>query len=436
MRSLILPHPSTSSPSTPIQLFYSEAIALIVQQTASNHVNVGTINALDAIQITTTDDADSAALIQQINNAINSSSQSVSIAGNPASAIIPTLNSATGDYGQVELAWTADSNYAYNIYRSAVSGGGYTLVGTAPSGSTSYSDPITTGSVWYYVIRGVTNGGRESDASGEHSGTLLIPDTPASLAASNAAPYRAALTWDAVTPAGGSLFSTVDYRIYRDGSFYTSTNTNSLNDDGLTAAHDYSVSAVINGIEGAQCASVNCVPTTLAAPVITVAPSAYANSLTVSWPAVTNATGYNIYRSISTGTEVIIAGNVSSPFVDNALPSNTAFYYTVTAIANGGESPQSSEKIATPDAATFSSVATSPDPILAADGGTVTLVGTGLDSSQHGQIGAFGSYYWCDYSVAGQVTITVPAGETPSTVELYYKVGGYAIDTGFSVVFG
>jgi fibronectin type 3 domain-containing protein len=437
MRSLILPL-KTDTPGYPVQLFYSEAIPLVVQQTASTNVNVGTVNALAAIPIGTTDDADAAALIQQINNAIESSTLNAKIVGNPTASSIPALNSATPDYGQITLAWTADSNYSYNIYRSSVSGSGYFLIGSAAGGSTSYVDSISIGTTWYYVIRGASAGGRESANSAEVNATLLIPATPTGLAAT-ANPYQSALAWTAVTPAGGSVFTQVYYSIYKDGGStpIATTTTNFYNDSGVTdgLAHTYTVSAVINGIEGSQCGSVSCTPTLLAAPVASVAQSAYANSLTVSWGAVTGATKYNLYRSNSSGTETLYKSGISAlSFVDDALSSGQTFFYTVTATVNGGESAQSTEVSATPAAVAFTSVSTNPSPIYAVAGGTVTLVGTGIDASQNGAIHAFGSLYVCDYSVAGQVTIPI-SGVTPATVELLYQVGGYDLDTGKSVVF-
>ena len=441
MRSLILPD-NTANPTKPIQLFYSEAIPLTVQYDAINTVNIGSLGTATPFAITVSDASDAATLIQQINNAIESSTVNACITGYPKAAGVPTLNSATPDYGQITLAWTADSNYSYNIYRSAVSGSGYILVGSATTGATSYVDSIATGTTWYYVITGASVGGRESAASAEVNATLLIPNTTANVTANPTNPYQADINWEQVTPAVGSVFANVAYNIYRDDVILVSGYTPSVPaapqyyDDGIDTTHTYTVSAVINGIEGLKFSpDASCTPTTLPAPAASVAPSSYANSLTVSWSAVTGATAYNLYRSNVTGTETLYqSGITATSFVDNALPSNQEFFYKVTATTNGGESPQSAEVSAMPAAVVFASVSTAPSPIYAVAGGTVTLVGAGIDASQNGSIHAFGSLYACDYSVAGQVTISI-SGVTPATVELLYQVGGYDLDTGKSVVF-
>ena len=55
-------------------------------------------------------------------------------------------------------------------------------------------------------------------------------------------------------------------------------------------------------------------------------------------------TGYRIYRSTSSGTEVflIAVANVTS-YRDNSTSKNVRYYYKVTAVNGVGESVQSSE---------------------------------------------------------------------------------------------
>ena len=434
MKSIILPNSSTNA--QPIQVFIDRLDSIYMAHDGLSVV-IGVDGTSSYVTVTTTDSIDAQAMIQQINNAINSSSNNVKITGSPGVGTPPNLTGATADYGQITLAWDADSNLLYNIYRSNTSGVGYTLIGTAPAGSTSYVDSIASGTTWYYVVRGVTNLGNESAISSEVNATLLVPDTPTSLASSNTLPYQASLTWDSVSPAGGSAFTDVAYYIYKDGNLINVVGSNSYNDDGITSIHGYQVSAVINGAEGLKCSSVNCTPSSLSAPVATANQSAYANSITVSWAAVTNATGYNIYRGTSSGAEAYYTSVATNSFVDDALPVNETFYYKVSATANSGESSQSAETHETPAAAVFTAVSTSPSPIFGNVGGSVTFAGTGFDPSQNGYMAAFGSIYYCQYNTPspGYITINVAPPVTPSTVEFYYQVGGYNQDTGKSVVF-
>jgi fibronectin type 3 domain-containing protein len=74
---------------------------------------------------------------------------------------------------QLNLTWTAntesDLNH-YNVYRSAVSGGPYTL--RASPTANSYSDTgLTAATTYYYVVSAVDNAGNEGAKSAQASGT-------------------------------------------------------------------------------------------------------------------------------------------------------------------------------------------------------------------------------------------------------------------------
>ncbi|WP_317259372.1 fibronectin type III domain-containing protein [Paenibacillus baimaensis] len=72
--------------------------------------------------------------------------------------------------------------------------------------------------------------------------------------------------------------------------------------------------------------------------------------VTLSWTAVTGATGYNIKRSTTAGGPyTTVATNVyGSPYTDTTVTNGTTYYYVVTAVNSGGESGNSNEASATP----------------------------------------------------------------------------------------
>lgn len=74
----------------------------------------------------------------------------------------------------------------------------------------------------------------------------------------------------------------------------------------------------------------------------------------LSWNPVEGASGYNIYRSTSSGTGYTkIGSNTTSSAItyeDKPLTNGTTYYYVVTAIVNGVESENSNEASATPTA--------------------------------------------------------------------------------------
>jgi fibronectin type 3 domain-containing protein len=74
--------------------------------------------------------------------------------------------------------------------------------------------------------------------------------------------------------------------------------------------------------------------------------------ITLTWPAVTGATGYNIKRSTTTGGPyTAVASNVTgSPYTDTAVTNGTTYYYVITAVNATGESANSAQVSATPQA--------------------------------------------------------------------------------------
>ena len=93
----------------------------------------------------------------------------------------PTELTATANYGQVILTWTASPGATnYTIKRSPSPGGPYTIIATNIT-STSYTDTnVINGMTYYYVVL-ASNAGGESAISSQVSATPPIPPPPASI---------------------------------------------------------------------------------------------------------------------------------------------------------------------------------------------------------------------------------------------------------------
>ena len=76
--------------------------------------------------------------------------------------------------------------------------------------------------------------------------------------------------------------------------------------------------------------------------------AASSSSVTVSWSSVSGATGYYVYRSLSSsGTYSQVGTSTTTSYTNTGLLANTMYYYRVTAYNNNGESAQSSTVSAT-----------------------------------------------------------------------------------------
>ncbi len=87
----------------------------------------------------------------------------------------PTNLVATAGNAVVGLSWTgAISATNYNVYRSELSGGGYTLLGN--TSALTYTDStVTNGRHYYYVVKALDSAGNESAASNEANGNPAFP---------------------------------------------------------------------------------------------------------------------------------------------------------------------------------------------------------------------------------------------------------------------
>jgi mono/diheme cytochrome c family protein len=116
------------------------------------------------------------------------------------------------------------------------------------------------------------------------------------------------------------------------------------------------VRAINNGRRGPASAEVSAT-TSGTTPVATIpaAPSGVTatggtKQATISWPAVTGATSYNLYSSTTTGvttTNGTKVSGVTSPSVQAGLADSTTFFYILTAVNSAGESAASVQVAAT-----------------------------------------------------------------------------------------
>lgn len=100
-----------------------------------------------------------------IADSVSSSPQTLALSGTGIAAT-----------SSVALTWTENSSgvVGYNVYRSTISGGSYSLLNSSPVTSSSYTDnTVVTGSTYYYVATAVNSSGEQSSYSNQ--ATAVIP---------------------------------------------------------------------------------------------------------------------------------------------------------------------------------------------------------------------------------------------------------------------
>jgi fibronectin type 3 domain-containing protein len=79
----------------------------------------------------------------------------------------PTNLTATGAKRKISLNWTQSSTPGIvqnKIYRSTTSNGTYALLATIAA-ATSYSDSVSTGTTYYYVVTAVSSSGESATSN-------------------------------------------------------------------------------------------------------------------------------------------------------------------------------------------------------------------------------------------------------------------------------
>ena len=180
------------------------------------------------------------------------------------------------------------------------------------------------------------------------------PPAPTGLVATAASSSQINLTWNASTNATSynvkrSTTSSGPYTTIATG--VTSTN---YNNTGLTAAttYYYVVSAVNSGGESANSAQASAT-TQASAPAVPTGLTATAGNAQValSWSASSGATSYNVKRSTTSGgSYTTIASVTTTSYSNTGLSNGMTYYYVVSAVNSGGESANSSQVSATPQA--------------------------------------------------------------------------------------
>jgi fibronectin type 3 domain-containing protein len=246
----------------------------------------------------------------------------------------------------VSLAWnTVSEASGYNVYRSDSENGIYNQINIGAVTGTGFTDTgLSQDAAYWYKVSAIIDG-----AEGLLSGQIpaSTSSVPGNMRVTVETAKSVSLAWNVVFEASG-------YNVYRSDSengIYNQINTGTVTgaeftDTGLSqdVTYWYKVSAIIDGAEGLLSGQIPASTSSVPGNVRVTAETA--NSVSLAWNVVSEASGYNVYRSdsengtynrINTGTVTFTA------FTDtNVSTAYATYFYKVSAVINGIEGIQSS----------------------------------------------------------------------------------------------
>ena len=260
---------------------------------------------------------------------------------------------ASAGNAQVGLSWAASSGaMSYNVKRATVSGGPYSTI-TNVTGTSFTNTGLTNGTTYYYVVSAVNASGESansSQASATPAAPPPAPPAPGGLAAT-AGNAQVALTWNA---SSGATSYNVKRATVNGGPYTTVTSVTgtSFTNTGLTngTTYYYVVSASNAGGESGNSSQASATPQLPVPPTPTGLAATGGNTqVALTWNASSGATSYNVKRATTSGGPYSTITNVTgTSFTNTGLSNGTTYYYVVSAVNAGGESPNSAQASATP----------------------------------------------------------------------------------------
>jgi fibronectin type 3 domain-containing protein len=251
---------------------------------------------------------------------------------------------------EIDLTWTPETGAtSYQVAQAAVATGPFSAVGSPITNA--FADlGLSPGVKYYFEVEAVDAGGPSAPAHVVASVTYPAP--PKNVFAHGVTATQVNLSWTAVTGAASYVVG----RALTSGGSYTPVGTPkslSFVDTGLTAATTYyyvvqakNGSGVSSNSAEVSATTTPAVPTGLAATVKS------ASEISLTWNAVTKATGYRVLFAKVSGGPYSNVGSVNTTSFDaNALLPATTYYITVQATNASGPSNRATEVSALTDPA-------------------------------------------------------------------------------------
>lgn len=247
---------------------------------------------------------------------------------------VPTgLKAESASYNSIKLSWAPVLGATgYKIYRSSTSTGSYSAITETTAASFTNSN-LTTNTTYYYKIKAYTQIGTVKEYS-NYSIVVSqkpIPSAPSFINSVSSGYNSVNSTWGAVTGANG-------YELHRSTSksgtytLVTSTTATTYNNIGLTTGNTYYYKVRSYRLVGTTKIFGNFTTAVAAKPIPNVPANfsvirAGSTSIKLSWNAVAGASGYEIYRSTSSGGTYSLLKKTNLLYYTNTGLSTGSYYY-------------------------------------------------------------------------------------------------------------
>lgn len=266
------------------------------------------------------------------------------VAPPPALPLAPLGLKAVLTNSNVLLSWSVASGAMhYNVKRSTVSGGPYTIIGTS-YGTSFTNSSVVAGVTNYFVVSAVNSIGESPNSS--QTNLLTIPSIPGGLVAS-AGINQIILNWN---PSTGASNYAVKRSTVNGGPYTTLSNqtANSYTNTGLIngTTYFYVVSAANSSGSSSNSIQVGATPQCT----IPAAPSGLhaamiGNQMILDWRPSPNATSYSLNRAtnIAGPYNVLASGIPGTNYTDTLAVRGVVYFYKVSAANSCGTGLYSSE---------------------------------------------------------------------------------------------
>ncbi|OLS18880.1 MAG: Amylopullulanase precursor [Candidatus Heimdallarchaeota archaeon LC_3] len=275
---------------------------------------------------------------------------------------IPQSLTSTNGNNLVNISWIAPSNNGglaiieFRIYRSTISGSGYSQIGTSLS-SIYLDSSVTNGNTYYYVVTAVNSKGESLNSNEIISNPATTPSSPQTFNVV-AGDKNISIIWAVPISNGGS--NIIDYNIYRSN---TSGSNYSLIDSVGFAVTTYTDSVLTNGVsyyyivkatniigEGLSSVEKTAIPFTIPQPPSNIILTNSNGQVDLSWSSPIDNGGfsvyeYRVYRSNIQGGSYTSIANVTSgtSYIDTNVVNGNIYYYVISSVSVKGESIYSGE---------------------------------------------------------------------------------------------